>query len=258
MNRIIISTIAAVVIGTLGIECQTLAQSAASDSSSNPTPKNKANKAKDVSRTSKSTPDGEIEPYSYEVSSRLLFNTKKGTVKPAGDAAETKLSQNEIGASVMIGSLLTEHIEPFFEFSYLSVKRDVADYTSKDSVLDIGLGLLVNLPQVEKSKVDKEDAGPDMMAAKWVPCIGILVGNSKTTDDSSFGADGVAKVSDGNSYTKLIVGTRWFVYPHISVNFDVRILYEKSTTSAESTSTHGADRSRVQVDITALAMSLFI
>jgi hypothetical protein len=251
-------SVAVILLSFLGTETLSLAQGSAAETGSSSGGKGKGNKNKDSGHTSKSSGDGEVEPYSYEISSRIIYDMKNGTVKPATDSADTKLSQSEMGGSVMVGSLLSDHIEPFFELSYVSTKRHVSAYSSKDSVMDFGLGVLVNLPQSEKSKGDKDDGVPEIMLAKWIPYIGILVGNSKATNTSGFTDVPGAKVKDSNTYTKFLVGTRWLMFPHISLNFGARILYENSSTSAESSEKTGADRSKLEIELNLLAMSIFI
>ena len=194
------------------------------------------------------------EAYSQEFGTSLSFDTTSGSVKSADQESSTELANQRIGATLMYGWLATEHIEPFIEFQYTSVTRKVAEFTSTEVQLDTGVGMLVNLPQSES-----DSGGPPvkLQNVRWIPYVGLLFGTSKLTDGRAL-TSGTVSVSDSGTFTKFMFGTRWMIYPHVSMNFGFRFLYEKSVGTVEVPDKKGASRSRTQLEAQMFSLSLFI
>ncbi len=205
----------------------------------------------------------EDENYTIELSSELIYKKTQGEVKLADQESATKLAETNTGFSFMMGYLLTDHIEPFIETKYVRLERKVAEFGSSETLMDVGLGAIVNLPQVnndEKEDTPKAGTVPKNMftRAKWIPYVGILFGTSSVKDSrGNTGAD-PATVTDGDSFTKFMLGTRWMVYPHVSLNFSMRLLYEKSKSAAVLPDEIGAERSKLKLETQLLSMSLFL
>lgn len=200
--------------------------------------------------------------YTYEVAGTIHYSTAKGAVRASGEESDTRLSETNVGSTMMIGWIASDHIEPFLEGTYRRVKRRVDKFTTNESIMDTGFGLLINLPQVSKtSKTEgSESDGTDseIMQAGWIPYVGILLGTSRNTDNRGTGGADQSNLSESDSYTKFLLGTRWMVFPNISLNFSARILYERSSSEAKSVGTNGAQRSKMEMEINLLSMSMFL
>jgi hypothetical protein len=199
-------------------------------------------------------------PYTTEFSMNVDYNVAQGAVKSADpDGTDAKFSETKIGVAFFTGWLVSDHLEPILEVKYSVLTQKVDTFESKQSLIDIGFGMLVNLPQVSDDRPARDQAGnavPEIMRANWVPFFGFLIGNSRATGTQGLPADS-GVLNDSGTFTKLVAGTRWMIYPHISLNLMIKALYENSTSTAESGDKLGASRSKLKVDMHLLSMSLF-
>ena len=207
-------------------------------------------KDRDKDNKSASTDQPAID-YRHEFATGINFSRSSGEVKAADQATATTISEQRIVSNIMYGWLASEHVEPFFELQYSTIQRDVAEFNSKETRMDAGLGLLVNLPQTSNN------GGPKFQGVKWIPYVGLLFGTSKV-DDNRLLTAGAASVLDSGTFTKIVFGARWMLYPRISMNFGIRLLYEKSETQAKDSAEKGASRAKTQMEVQLFSLSLFL
>lgn len=223
-----------------------------------------ASKGKAAAATEKEKDIKKLEDdnYSWELSSEIIYKKTQGEVKLADQESATKLSETSSGLSFMTGYLLTDHIEPFLETRYVRLERAVAEFGSSETLMDVGLGAIVNLPQPNSEAEETPAPGAlpknAFSRAKWIPYVGILFGTSSVKDSRGNSGADPATVTDGDSYTKFMLGTRWMIYPHVSLNFSMRLLYEKSKSAAALPDELGAERSKLKIETQLLSMSLFL
>ncbi|MEZ4743872.1 MAG: hypothetical protein R3B45_15745 [Bdellovibrionota bacterium] len=190
----------------------------------------------------------------HEISSGINYGMSAGSVKTADQDAKTTLSDNDLKARVSYGIILNDNIEPIIEAQYNQSKRKVADFIEDDVSYTFALGLLLNLPIESSRKGNKTSSS--FLNASWVPYLGFLLGvgsfNSKTGNET------LVSSTDAGTYTNLIFGARYLIYPHVAINMSLRLLYEQNQNEAKTTDEIGATRSELKIDFRLLELSLFI
>ena len=192
--------------------------------------------------------------YSFELGVDLHYDMTTADVKTADQSKVTELKETEMGGGLQFGWIATDHIEPILEAKYTSVTRQIAEFESTETVLDAGIGLLVNLPQAPP--YPGVDGLNKFMRARWIPYFGFLIGQTQAINSN--GETTKTKYTDTDQTTKLVFGVRYMVYHHISFNTGLRLLYEKTDSNAELSEEKGASRSKMKVEARLLSLSLFI
>ena len=198
--------------------------------------------------------------YRHELNGSLSYDMSNGSTTDIADNSKTELKQSIIGAGVSYGYIVDDHLEPIIELQFRQDQRTVDNFTSNDQVMDVGFGLLVNLPVAGRPSSPREAATnwdvPDFMRAKWIPYVGFLAGYNSNTAEQ--GESNQSKFTDQGTFTKVIFGTRYLVFDHVALNSSVRILYESNKSSAEDSNVSGADGSKLRVEARLFSISLLL
>ena len=202
----------------------------------------------------------EKEKYKHEVNGFLTYDMSSGSITDVSDNSSTELKQSVTGAGVSYGYIADDHLEPIFELQINQAQRTVDSFTSNDQVMDVGFGLLVNLPVATRPSSPREAAYnwnvPDLMRARWIPYVGFVAGYSSNKADQ--GETNQSKFTDQGTFTKIIFGTRYMMFDHVALNSSIRVLYESNKSSAEDSSVSGADGTKLRVEARLFSISLLL
>ena len=189
--------------------------------------------------------------YNQEIMASVDFQRITSTLNRSGDTASTAVSQGYT-INVRHGLFMGDNFEPFYEISY-DIKIESTDdvpKTTKD--LGWGIGALFNIPIVRDGAVrgDKGNA-PALAVSNWIPYGGIVVSSMGNN-----GTVGSVSATETGIHTSLILGSRYIIYPHVSVQSSLRFSYEKSSNLVIDSGQAGGELSKVTLKINLLSFSV--
>jgi outer membrane protein W len=200
-----------------------------------------------------------------ELKSTVNYNSSTGQVD-SGDK-KTKIDQNEIIATLTYGYFASDNVEPFLELTYRTASDKVGDISTSDSLLDWGVGMLFNIPmgpgetEDSQSKRKKRKRGPvndvaTLANSIWIPYVGIMLASQTSGTKSTSNLGDESDLSHSDVVTKLIMGTRYMIYPNVGFNFALRLFYQNTASEAKApNSQKGATQKlTIQADLVSLSL----
>ena len=193
--------------------------------------------------------------YDYELMTSLGVNYDTGSLNKAGEDAENFNNQT-VYFDLMSGILFGDHFEPILEVSLSQTTNTIGDYSETKSNLIWGLGALFNIPTGSKPSKIKQDANtPAFANSTWIPFGGFVF--SGTSHDESGGSATKTTIAESGLRTKLIFGSRYMLYPHIGLNFWLRLSYEQSASEVTEPDTTGGTVNKLSIQSNLLSFTMF-
>ena len=193
--------------------------------------------------------------YDYEFMTSVGVNFDTGSLNKTGEDAE-KFNNQTVFVDLMTGVLFGDHFEPIFEASYTQTTNIIGDYKETKNNLNWGLGALFNIPTGGKPDKSGADANaPAFANSDWIPFGGFIF--SGTSHDESGGNGTNTTIVESGLRTKLIFGSRYMLYPHIGLNFWIRMSYEQSASEVTEPDKTGGTVDKLSIQSNLLSFTMF-
>lgn len=196
----------------------------------------------------------EVKEFSSEVYIELDFFKTDWTMSPE-EYQETTLNKVTYAGRLMYGLLLNDYVEPFIEAFYTNEKEEVANFTSSKTGVEAGAGVLFNLPFGVDLTPDEIAKGSTLKFsnAATIPYGGFLF--SYKDIQNSQGSKSAPTTGGGNNIiTKIIVGIRFVIFQHFTINSNVRYSYQ--STVAAIPAKEGGKSSKSTLESQVIGLSL--
>ena len=167
--------------------------------------------------------------FHHEFMGSLNYTQASGSTSN-GDTEATEAKQSGLSATLGYGYIFSNWTEMLIEVDFNSEQRKLADFSDGRTGMDLGLGLLFNVPM--------GDWGKDAKTPRWLPFGGIVISQANHRSDKKSEAE--SNYDQKGMVTKLVLGNRYFLLPNIALHSSLRASYqtdsvtEKSETGAET------------------------
>lgn len=205
---------------------------------------------KETSREAKEAKAAEeIHPYKIELSASLDLDLSTGVLNKTGETPE-KFSETKLMTETTFGYLVSPTFEPIVEIDYTQSGITIGDFEKTTSTLKWSAGALFNMPIAN----GVTDVALAFTSAKWIPYGGFLLSGQSLKETT---ASTASPTSLGSSLlnSKLVFGTRYFLYPHIALNFWVRLSYTSSSSEVSSEAASGGAFNKLNAMVRLMSFS---
>lgn len=200
--------------------------------------------------------------YRHDITGSLNIEKSSGATEASQSPSEaSKAKSSAMGMTTTYGYIFSSGSEPVFELGYLKRDKEVGLIKHSETDLEIGLGMIFNMPLGNKSRNKRtKDAAPvpdSNEEVRWIPYSGIML--SKTATAESITSATAMDFKNDEMINKLILGIKMVILPNVAINSSVRFFYQrvKATSSeGEQTSETGANGLTIQARLLAISLLL--
>jgi hypothetical protein len=183
-----------------------------------------------------STQQAFSETVQHEITSRLEIDSDQGKV--SSEENETKFGSSNLRFELGYGYFINDNVEPYFEIANHTRKEKLGDLDVSSSGVSGGFGMLFNLPVgSEEPRENKKGSGSKksedesrLLSASFIPYAGLILSYFNYNDSITNSKDASpAKRSQSDLLSKLKIGVRYTLFPHVALNSSLKISIQNST-----------------------------
>lgn len=183
----------------------------------------------------------------HELMGSISYGQSSGSTS-TDDTEATDAKQTGLTASLGYGYIFQNWTEALIEVDFNSEERKLAEFTDGRQGMDLGIGLLFNVPMGDWEK--------DPTKARWLPFGGIIMSQGNQKRDKKSEAE--STYDHKGMVTKLVLGNRYFIFPNVALHSSLRASYQTDsvTEKTESGAEKKASSNQLQLELRLLSLSV--
>ncbi len=185
----------------------------------------------------------------HEFLGSLSYNQSSGSTSTQGSSS-TDAKQTGLNAVLGYGYIFSNWSEALIELDLHSEQRKIAEFSDGRQGMNLGVGLLFNIPMDSGTKKDAPVA--------WIPFGGIVMSQINQKNSKKTGVE--SNYDQQDMVTQFVIGSRYFIFPNVALHTSLRASFKTDTVTekAENGAEQKASSNQLQLELRLLSLAVLI